>query len=78
MSRGYGGKLAIHRNQLEIIDRCFSPSQDEIDWALNVLQQLKSSRGRAVGVAGLMVDEAVKKRAQRIIQVARLAGLNES
>jgi len=35
---GFTGKQAIHPNQLDIIQRVFSPNKDELDRALRIIQ----------------------------------------
>lgn len=61
---GFGGKLCIHPNQIEIVKQAFRPSADEITWAKKIMATVN------VGVAtvdGTMVDAPVRLRAQRIL-----------
>lgn len=60
---GFGGKLAIHPNQLVSIRAGFSSGAEEIAWAERVLA---SGEGAAV-VDGAMVDEPVRIRARSIL-----------
>jgi citrate lyase subunit beta / citryl-CoA lyase len=62
---GMHGKLCIHPAQLEVVAACFRPMPSEIEWAQKVLEH---QRGHGVGsIDGTMVDEAVAKRARKIL-----------
>ena len=68
---GYSGAQIIHPSQIEITNEVFSHSEDEITWAksiLNVDDELKSSLGSFRDDNNEMVDEAVIKRARKIIE----------
>ena len=75
---GCDGKWAIHPTQIETINRVFSPSQEDIDRAVTVLQAFQAakqqSRG-AIAVEGRMVDQATLRMAQRLYDQARYLGL---
>lgn len=64
---GFGGKLCIHPRQVELVNACFRPSEDEVSWAQRVLQLAASTNGGAVSVDGKMVDKPVMRRAQAIL-----------
>jgi citrate lyase subunit beta/citryl-CoA lyase len=64
---GFGGKMAIHPNQIEPILSAFRPSEDEISWARKVLA---ASDGVSV-IEGQMIDAPVRLRAQHIMSVLR-------
>ena len=75
MSRrlGYTGKLAIHPDQLEIINEIFSPSIEEVDYARQVVEAWRraEAEGRgSVDLNGRMVDVPVLKRAQNLLDLA--------
>jgi citrate lyase subunit beta/citryl-CoA lyase len=66
--RGYFGRACIHPAQLEIANRIFAPSEEDIAWARDVLERLEAAHGGAtVDSQGKMIDEAVAKRARRIL-----------
>ncbi len=70
---GFGGMLLIHPSHVRIVNDAFSPAQDEIAWAHGILASAAdaSSEGRgAYARDGEMVDEAVVKRARRILREA--------
>jgi len=77
---GCDGKWAIHPTQLETINRVFSPSQEDIDRAVTVLQAVKAAKQQlrgAIAVEGRMVDQATLRMAQRLYDQARYLGLVE-
>lgn len=61
---GFGGKMCIHRSQVESVKREFTPSPSEISWAHSVLAE--SEKGVAK-VGGKMVDAPVILRARQIL-----------
>jgi citrate lyase subunit beta/citryl-CoA lyase len=60
---GFGGKLCIHPGQLSTVRAAFAPTKEEISWARSVIE----AEGRAVQVAGQLVDRPVTERAKRIL-----------
>lgn len=67
---GFGGKLCVHPRQVAIVNRVFTPSAQEQEWARRVVDASNRSRGGAVAVDGKMVDRPVLLRAQRILASA--------
>lgn len=67
---GFGAKLCIHPRQVEAVNRGFSPSDVELDWARRVLAAAAGSGGAAVAVDGRMVDAPVLLRARRLMDRA--------
>ena len=71
---GYTGKFAIHPDQLEIINQTFSPSKEDIEYALRVVEgwneALKIGRG-SFDLDGKMVDVPVVKRAQNLLALSQ-------
>lgn len=75
---GYDGKAAIHPSQIEVIHRAFTPTQEEIDYARRVIEALEEAKREGSGVAALgskMIDRPIVKRAERILERAKAAGL---
>jgi citrate lyase subunit beta/citryl-CoA lyase len=71
---GFSGSSCIHPVQVPILNRAFSPSQEEIDWANEVISSFESAvvQGRgSVAVHGAMVDVPIYRRALRISQRAK-------
>jgi (S)-citramalyl-CoA lyase len=61
---GFAGKAAIHPSQIPVINAAFTPDQDQISWARQVINANQVGVGT---VDGSMVDEAVARRARRIL-----------
>ena len=67
---GFSGKYLIHPRQTAVVNRVFSPSEDEIKYAHKVVAAFDEARkiGKAViTVDGKMVDGPVVERERRII-----------
>ena len=69
-SLGFGGKACIHPAQVETVNRVFTPSQAELEWARRVLEAyreaLRAGRG-AVALDGRMVDMPIVRQAERLL-----------
>lgn len=78
-SMGFDGKWCIHPNQLSSVNEIFSPSEQDINWAMMVLEEYEISRQTknrgAISVKGKMVDAASIKLCRSVIKKAKLAGL---
>jgi len=72
---GFTGKIAIHPAQVEIINRSFSPSPEEVSWSRRVVDVFNSNPGLGtVGLEGKMLDMPHLKQAQRVLQLAERFG----
>ena len=70
---GYGGKIAIHPDQVAIIHEVFTPSEAEIDWANRVIATFEGNPGAGVlTMDGKMLDKPHLVLARRL--VARTGG----
>ena len=70
---GYGGKIAIHPDQVAIIHEVFTPSEAEVDWAKRVVATFASNPGSGVlTLDGKMLDRPHLVLAERLL--ARLGG----
>jgi len=68
---GFSAKVAIHPSQVEIINRCFTPTEDERRWAERVIAAFESSAKGAVQLDGVMLDAPHLRQARRIIASSR-------
>ena len=69
---GFQGKLLIHPEQIEPVNRVFSPTEAEVAVARRVVQAYEQALVDGVGavqVDGTMVDAPVAKRAQRLLDL---------
>ena len=75
---GCDGKWAIHPGQIETLNSLFSPSTEDIQRALKVIQAAEAAQamGRgAVAVEGRMVDQATVRLARQLVAQAKQLGL---
>lgn len=65
---GYGGKIAIHPDQVAIIHEVFTPSASEIDWAKRVVATFESNPNAGVlTMDGKMLDKPHLVLARRLL-----------
>ena len=70
---GYGGKIAIHPDQVAIIHEVFTPSAAEVDWAQRVVATFESNPSAGVlTLDGKMLDRPHLVLARRLL--ARTGG----
>lgn len=73
---GFGGKCAIHPGQIPIINRIFSPSEEEIAYARRVVEAFERAEAEgsaSIAVDGRLVDYAIVVKARWLLE--RAAGL---
>ena len=77
-SLGFSGKASISPRHVEVINRVFSPTMAEIDYAYEVMEAIalakKQGKG-AIALRGKMIDAPIVMRAQRTIAMAQALGL---
>ncbi|RJQ39297.1 MAG: CoA ester lyase [Anaerolineaceae bacterium] len=72
---GYCGKQVIHPNQIEVVQRAFSPTQEEIEKARRIVAEYELLLGNgkgALGLRGELVDMPVYRQAKQLIEKADL------
>ena len=77
-SLGFSGKASISPRHVEVINRVFSPTMAEIDYAYEVMEAiaLAKQQGKgAIALRGKMIDAPIVMRAQRTIAMAEALGL---
>ncbi|MDX3806877.1 HpcH/HpaI aldolase/citrate lyase family protein [Bosea thiooxidans] len=68
---GFTGRIAIHPDQVETINRCFSPSADDLAQAKRVVAAFEAQPGiGTLGIDGKMYDIPHLKLARRIVAAA--------
>lgn len=75
---GYSGKFAIHPSQIDIINETFSPREEDVAYARQVVEaweQAEASGRGSLDLDGKMVDVPVVKRAQNLL--ALVDAINE-
>lgn len=64
---GFCGMLCIHPDQVECVNRAYSPTTDELNWARRVVEAARTQSAGAFRLDGRMVDAPVIRQAQRLI-----------
>ncbi|RXK47739.1 MULTISPECIES: HpcH/HpaI aldolase/citrate lyase family protein [Halorientalis] len=70
---GYDGKMAIHPDQVPVINDAFTPSDEEIEWAERVVKADNETDAGVFKVDGEMIDAPLISQAERILERAREA-----
>ncbi len=72
---GFAGKAAIHPTQVPVIQRAFSPSDEELAWARKIVAAYEGQQGGVLLVDGKLIERPVVRAAHRNLRIgARLAG----
>lgn len=74
---GFSGMLAIHPEQVEVINRAFVPTAAEIERAQRIIALFEENPGAGtLGLDGAMIDRPHLVQARRLVQLAgKLAAL---
>ena len=70
---GFSAKAAIHPSQVEIINRCFTPTDAERRWAERVLAAFDASDSGVVQIDGVMMDAPHRAQALRVMDALELS-----
>lgn len=67
---GFDGKWAIHPDQIEVCNRIYTPTKDEVASATELVGKYEAALAKsgAINLSGLMVDEASYRIAQRTLR----------
>jgi len=79
-SLGFSGKAAVNPRQVKCINEVFSPTQQEIDYARDVVAAAEAAAAEGKGVISLrgkMIDAPILHRAKTVLQMARALGMKE-
>jgi citrate lyase subunit beta/citryl-CoA lyase len=69
-SLGFDGKWCIHPAQIEVVNKTFSPTEAEVEWAKKVVaayEEASAAGSGSVSVDGQMVDAASVKMARTVL-----------
>lgn len=66
-SMGFGGRLCIHPNQLQIVTESFEYSDADKEWAASVVAKWSEQESGAFLVGTSLIDQAMVKQAKKII-----------
>lgn len=77
-SLGFTGKASISPRHVEVINAVFSPTQNEVDYAYEVMEAiaLAEQQGKgAIALRGKMIDAPIVNRAKQTIAMAEALGM---
>ena len=75
---GFDGKSVINPRQIAPVHSVFNPAPKDIEKAKRIVAALKEAEAKGSGVISLngkMIDKPVVLRAQRVIELALIAGI---
>lgn len=79
LEMGFNGKQCIHPSQVTLVQRAFSPGEEEVAWAVRIVvgdeKAAKAGRG-AWTMDGKMIDAPVVGRAKNIVVRAARCGMD--
>ncbi len=69
---GFGAKAVIHPSHVEIVNRAFTPTDAEADWAERVVAAFRDEpQAGVVTIDGRMIDKPHERAAQKILAALR-------
>ena len=67
---GFTGKGAIHPSQIDIINRVFMPSEEELNYAKKIIEEFESASTGLIVIDGKLIEKPVLRRMYRILAAA--------
>jgi citrate lyase subunit beta/citryl-CoA lyase len=68
---GFSAKAVIHPKHVDIVNAAFTPTDNEVAWAKNVLAAFEADpQAGVVKIDGKMIDKPHQKAAQKILDMA--------
>ncbi len=80
LNMGFAGKSCIHPSQVKIVHEIFTPTKEELEKSLTIVEAAKNAdinKGGVITVNGKMVDIPVIAKAEKIVRLAKSAGMIE-
>ena|SRR6056297_206604 len=75
---GFTGKAAIHPSQIPVIHEAFRPAEKDVIKALRIVYAAREADQKGIGVYtvdGKMVDGPVVRQSEKVVELAKLAGM---
>lgn len=75
---GFDGKSCISPKQIPTVHEIFTPSKKEIDFAIDIIEQVRDMKEKGIGVFiidGQMIDIAFVEGSKRVLKLAKAAKL---
>lgn len=79
-SLGFSGKASISPRHVGVINRVFSPTKQEVDYAYEVMDAIALAKRQgkgAIALHGKMIDAPIVSRAQQTIAMAQALGMDK-
>ncbi|KAK3181381.1 hypothetical protein K4F52_007243 [Lecanicillium sp. MT-2017a] len=76
---GFNGKQCIHPSQVDVVQKMFAPTDEEVEWAVRVVigDEKAAAAGRgAWTLDGKMIDAPVSGKARSVVAKAEQCGMN--
>lgn len=77
---GFDGKSLISPKQIAPVHKAFTPTEAEVEHAINIVESIKENEKAGIGVLvvdGQMIDIAHVEGAQKTLKLAKAAGIYE-
>jgi citrate lyase subunit beta / citryl-CoA lyase len=74
---GFGGKLCVHPNQVDICNRIYSPNEQEVAFASRVVAAFEAAEAdgtAAIEIDGKMIDYPIVAQCRRVLEIAARIG----
>lgn len=78
MNLGFAGKSCIHPSQVKIVHKIFTPNKEELEKSLEIVKAAEAAninKGGVITVNGKMVDIPVIAKAEKVVRLAKSAGM---
>jgi len=78
INMGFAGKSCIHPSQIRIVHEIFTPSKEELKKSLEIVEAAAKAdinNGGVITVNGKMVDIPVIAKAEKVVRLAKAAGI---
>jgi citrate lyase subunit beta/citryl-CoA lyase len=75
---GFSGMSLIHPSQIDPINRVFSPTPEEVDYAQRVVKAYEEAVARgdgSISFGGQLIDRPIVERARRTLDMAKTLGI---
>ncbi|MDP6560163.1 MAG: CoA ester lyase [Candidatus Binatia bacterium] len=75
---GFSGMSLIHPSQIDPINNVFSPTPEEVDYAMQVVKAFEEAAARgdgSISFGGQLIDRPIVERARRALEMAKMLGI---
>lgn len=73
---GFSGKSTFHPGQIDILNEVFSPSPEEVEYAMRVVEAFEEAQAAgqaAIAFGGQLIDLPIVERARRVLRLRQAA-----